>query len=128
MTDLPKYRTSFRPDFMAPGPRVILDQGQAKFDRDDETVDLENDEEDPDESPTEPGLLQYYKSDRILGKLYRAIDEESFLASTQGGPRTSSASRKEQSELDKLWFHVKKESRGVDWIQYRSWARELKEM
>ena len=126
MTDLPKY-SKFRPDFMAPGPRVILDQGQAKFDGDDETVDLENDEEYPDDSPTEPGLLQYYKSDRILGKLYRAIDEESFLASIQGGPRTGSASRKEQSVLDKLWLHVKRESRGVDWIQHSSWAREIKE-
>ena len=110
---------------MAPGPRVILDQGEAKIDKDDETQD---DDEDLDESPAEPGSVQYYRSDKILGKLYRAIDEESFLESIQGDTRTSGAAHKDQSILGKLWLHVQKESRDLDWKSHCQWAREVKEM
>ena len=124
LTDLPKYDSKFKPDFMAPGPRVILDQGHVKVDEDD---DAPNEDEDLDQSPAEPVSVQYYRSDKILGKLYRAIDEESFLASIQVDARTSSAARKGKSILSKLWLHVERQSRSIDWKSHCSWARGIKE-
>ena len=57
----------YRPDFMAPSPSVKVEKGIKR--------------------PEEPEALQaggkqryrYYESDKLLGKLYRAIDEDLFF-------------------------------------------------
>ncbi|PYI11718.1 rna-dependent rna polymerase [Aspergillus sclerotiicarbonarius CBS 121057] len=68
ISDIPRGN-NFRPDFMAPGPlahihsrsEIVLDQYviQAAYDEDDDV---------------EPSR-KYYRSEKILGELYRAIDE-----------------------------------------------------
>ncbi|KAF7593189.1 hypothetical protein BBP40_011819 [Aspergillus hancockii] len=72
ISELPKIGR-YRPDFLAPGPRtrlycksrIGLEQrvSHANYDDDDDEVER-------------PHL--YYKSERILGKLYRAIDERNI--------------------------------------------------
>ncbi|PLB44105.1 RNA-directed RNA polymerase QDE-1 [Aspergillus steynii IBT 23096] len=69
MREIPRMN-NFRPDFLAPGPRVSL-QGKTRMNFE-ELVShpAYNDEDDLDERRL------YYRSEKILGKLYRAVDEK----------------------------------------------------
>ncbi|KAK1145215.1 hypothetical protein N8T08_004367 [Aspergillus melleus] len=68
MKDLPRMN-NYRPDFLAPGPRVSL-KGRTRINFD-ELVSHPafNDDDDMEERRI------YYRSDKILGRLYRAVDE-----------------------------------------------------
>ncbi|KAI9037676.1 RNA-directed RNA polymerase QDE-1 [Aspergillus affinis] len=68
MKDIPRMN-NYRPDFLAPGPRVSL-QGRTRINFD-ELVSHPafNDDDDMEER------RMYYRSDKILGRLYRAVDE-----------------------------------------------------
>lgn len=72
---MPKYDRC-RPDFMSPSPRVVVSQAGS--------LDLEDDDfdEDPafEDIDVEKRAIRYYESQKVLGKLYRAIDEQRFLA------------------------------------------------
>ncbi|KAI0401535.1 RNA dependent RNA polymerase-domain-containing protein [Xylaria palmicola] len=64
-------RTNYRPDFIAPAPPAnIVDKTEIRF----EPLPVEEDgiDEDDESGPRH----KFYKSDKILGKLYRAIDEK----------------------------------------------------
>ena len=56
-----------KPDFLAPGPRVLIAKEKVRL----ETADLDDDEN------ASPQI--WYPSDKILGKLYRSINEDAFL-------------------------------------------------
>jgi len=78
MKRLPKYNR-VRPDFMAPSPRVqVNDSGE-----------IEVEELDPHDDDAFEGIdeerkpLRYYKSNKVLGMLYRNIDEKQFIADMQ---------------------------------------------
>lgn len=59
----------FRPDFLAPGPEAhVLDLSAIELDK----YILEEEEEDSYSSPRH----RYYRSEKILGRLYRAINEQ----------------------------------------------------
>ena len=78
MMDCPRH-IRCRPDFMAPSPRVIVsDQG---------ALDLEEDDNLDDDAfeglDIEPRSIHYYESQKVLGQLYRAIDERRFLTKMQ---------------------------------------------
>lgn len=77
MKKLPKCGRS-RPDFMAPGPQVLVDRSTTRYEED---RDPRDDEEDDDEFGNLP--MRYYESEKILGKLYRKIDERSFIQDIQ---------------------------------------------
>ncbi|KAK5718816.1 hypothetical protein LTR17_015650 [Elasticomyces elasticus] len=70
----------FRPDFMAPSPRVVVsDKG---------FLELEDDDDDEDNPAfegldTERRTMRYYKSEKALGELFRAIDERQFITTMQ---------------------------------------------
>lgn len=67
-----------RPDFMAPSPRVFIEeQGPVQFE---ETNNTDEALEDLDAEVTP---VRYYRSQEALGHLYRAINEEQFLQSMQ---------------------------------------------
>lgn len=74
MADLPRY-DRFRPDFMAPTPRVQLtDIGEIEIQ---EMDDYNDDAFEGIEEEKKP--MRYYKSEKVLGHLYRNIDEKQFL-------------------------------------------------
>lgn len=77
MQGLPKCGRS-RPDFMAPGPQVLVDKSMTRYE---EERDPRDEEEDDDEFGNLP--MRYYESEKILGKLYRKIDERSFIQDIQ---------------------------------------------
>ncbi|KAK3617197.1 hypothetical protein LTR56_025453 [Elasticomyces elasticus] len=74
----------FRPDFMAPSPRVVV--SEKGF------LELEDDDDDED-NPAFEGLdtdrrtMRYYKSEKALGELFRAIDERQFITTMQSRHR-----------------------------------------
>jgi hypothetical protein len=74
MKQLPKY-DRFRPDFMAPSPRVHVNEtGEVEIEELDEINDGAFEGIDEERRP-----LRYYKSQKVLGQLYRNIDEKRFL-------------------------------------------------
>lgn len=76
MKECPKY-DRIRPDFVAPSPRVFVEeQGPLQFEANKPDEILEN-------MDVEVPAMRYYKCHKVLGQLYRAIDEEQFLLRMQ---------------------------------------------
>ncbi|KAI0909356.1 RNA dependent RNA polymerase-domain-containing protein [Ustulina deusta] len=64
-------RTKYRPDFLAPAPPAnIVDKTEIRFEP--PVAPSADEDEDEDTGPKH----RFYKSEKILGKLYRAIDEK----------------------------------------------------
>jgi len=75
MKELPNH-DRVRPDFMAPSPRVqVNDSGQIEIEEldpyDDDTFEGIDEERKP---------LRYYRSEKVFGHLYRNFDEKQFIA------------------------------------------------
>ncbi|KAK8009403.1 hypothetical protein PG991_011954 [Apiospora marii] len=115
----------FRPDFMAPSvPMNIKRRTEISFEQ--EVIGPEGDDEDEEnDSPR----FKYYESDKILGQLYRAIDEkriwhESVRVNTKhvAGPPVWNA-------LISLIESECTETLGgeVDWKQYEAEAIKIRE-
>ncbi|KAK4889907.1 hypothetical protein LTR27_011330 [Elasticomyces elasticus] len=77
-------RRNCRPDFLAPSPRVIFTQ-KGYLDMDDD--ENEDDDENFEGLDTERRPFRYYRSEKALGHLYRAIDECQFLSTMPGQSR-----------------------------------------
>jgi RNA dependent RNA polymerase len=80
MDDRPKFDTSSKPDFMAPGPKVDISKATDVSDLLDREYDRKTEEPldafqalDQTDRP-----VKYYQSENVLGKLYRLIDERIF--------------------------------------------------
>lgn len=72
---LPKH-DRLRPDFMAPSPRMIIsEKGYIALKEEDNNYEPAFEGLDPERCG-----IRYYESQKILGSLYRAIDEHQFLA------------------------------------------------
>ena len=127
MTKCPKYDLK-RPDFMAPSPRVSVAKGLWVLEED-SSLGLGEEDEDP-VSALDPDAkgYRYYESEKVLGKLYRAIDEKNFLAELQGRARELEATdSSNQTLINRLWAYVQSQTRLIQWEHYREWAREIKE-
>lgn len=75
--ECPKY-DRIRPDFMAPSPRVFIDeQGPIQFE------DTNSPDEILEDLDVEVSPMRFYRSHKALGHLYRAIDEDRFLSTMQ---------------------------------------------
>ena len=106
---------------MAPGPRVMVHENLATLQT---NAEFENVDADDDEDSTP--RYQYYRSHKVLGQLYRAIDEEAFLTEIRSaiGPSDSTAS----NVLSTLWTYVKYETSGFVFDHLLETAREIKNM
>ena len=120
---MPKWPRA-RPDFQAPGPRVLVEK----------TVSFEEAEADqpPDESDEVEELASYgppkalyYESDKVLGKLYRDIDEHKFFEDIDSlSQRTELTS---YSLIEAVWSYVKKKTALIQWQHYIEFAKDVKE-
>ena len=125
MKDCPKYDRC-RPDFMAPSPRVLVsEQGYIEFEEED------NEEDEAFEGlDAERRSFRYYESKRILGQLYRAIDERTFLAKMQQNRRSivASAPAASASLLQQLLAYMKRlaSSYGVTYNHHQELASEIR--
>ena len=109
---------------MASGSHVAISQkGEIDFEKQDET--LEDDEE---FQPT-----QYYESNKILGRLYRAIDEEevfkSFfpMVSHHKMDEYGRPIRSDEDIMLKAWNYVKAECDNLRWDHLLDEARKIRE-
>jgi hypothetical protein len=105
---------------MAPGPRVKIAE-DIEFLQNEK--DHTHEEDDDDEPPGGRPPLRYYKSKHVLGELYRAVDEKSFLDGFQRVPRDDSSSL-----LEELWRYVKHETAGFIWDHHIEGAKDIQEM
>lgn len=82
-----------RPDFLAPGPRMIIEKESIL-----EEIERNNDDDDDDDDS-----IRYYESEKILGQLYRAIDEKKFLSELKAEVKRVRGS---VSVLDGVWNYL----------------------
>ncbi|KAF2838607.1 RdRP-domain-containing protein [Patellaria atrata CBS 101060] len=126
LNDIPKAGR-VRPDFMAPGPRVIIeDKGDIDIKFEDPEDGLE--EEDP-VSALDPYRFRYrfYESDKVLGKLYRAIDEGRFFDELhRQGKQFAESLASTMSFMQRLWKYVEKDMMLIQWEHNKDLAREIR--
>jgi hypothetical protein len=121
--EIPKYDHT-KPDFMAPGPRVWIENGKAIV-AEREYPDDENDVVAAlDEETRKP---RYYESHKTLGVLFRDIDERRFLDEMEIFSRQHANDCGAENMMRRLLAYVKKEAMIVQWDHYRPLARELRE-
>ena len=116
-----------KPDFHAHGPRVLinnivnLEAGEHPYD-----VQAQYDVEELDDISQPP--IRYYPSHKVLGKLYRAIDEQKFFEEIQTHPRHLGKSLPAQRNLlHRVWKYVEEKTALIQWQHYENFAREIKE-
>lgn len=119
MTTLPK-RSKCRPDFMAPGPRIRI--------QDRPEIDADEDSEGKDDllSQEDAGYV-YYPSQKALGKLYRAIDESKFLDEIRQDAKNTPTPLPGDTLMKTLWDYVKRYTILVQWNHLRGSAKEIRE-
>lgn len=75
LSQLPRA-PKWRPDFLAPGPSITIHE-KSDIDMEDYNVPPGYDDDDDDDAGPRH---RYYKSDKILGQLYRAVEEQKIWA------------------------------------------------
>ena len=119
---MPKYNP-WRPDFEAPGPHVKIEN------KDGITFDAPDDR-DPDELGDEDddfSHYRYYESDKILGKLYRAIDERKIFEDIKHRASTQNVNSR-STVIDEVWAYVQRTCSLIQWEHHREWAKDIREM
>src|SRR5277367_4037323 len=111
---MPRY-SRCRPDFMAPGPHVTIIKREAIA-----FVEEKLSEESDDDDDVQG--YRYYESDKINGKLYRAIDErEVFKDIQQMGLTETVQGTKSRSDysnthlMDQVWEFVIRRCKSLHW-------------
>ena len=120
---MPKYSNA-KPDFQASGPRVLIEKA-IKI----EDMEQEDDaDENVAESPFEPPRTRYYESTKVLGKLYRAIDEHKFFEEVQRQSTSINGSYTHtRSLIDAVWRYVQEQTALIQWSHYIDFARDVKD-
>jgi hypothetical protein len=120
----PQPPSRARPDFLAPSPRVIIEAGGF--------TSLQDMAENEDEDMTDPiGDLdgsrptRYYQSEKVLGHLYRAIDEHQFLQDMRKIHQAST--EKENTVLPTLWSYIQQNTKVIQWEHHKDLARQIRE-
>ncbi|KAI5277151.1 RNA-directed RNA polymerase [Aureobasidium subglaciale] len=113
-----------KPDFMAPSPRVIVESGGfASFE--DAVENDEDQENDPFGDLDGIRPMRYYRSDKALGHLYRAIDEHQFLKNMQDA--TKLILDHEDNLLSILWTYVHQHTEIIQWSHHLDLARQIRD-
>ncbi|KAI9801541.1 MAG: hypothetical protein M1825_003220 [Sarcosagium campestre] len=116
-----------RPDFMATGPQVTIEKGPrlTSFEEeDDDAPEDDVDALDPDRAP-----YTYYESEKVLGALYREIDEETVMRDIHQQARILTGNRTPAKNVMKeIWIYVKRETSLIQWEHYKEWATEIRDM
>ncbi|KAL1654362.1 hypothetical protein SLS61_002962 [Didymella pomorum] len=123
---IPPGADSVRPDFMAPGRTLVInDLGAAELD------ELEDDDlDDPDSLSVldpEKARIRYYKSHKALGELYRRIDEKKFFTQMRDSFQIVLSAWHGETLLQKLERYIDREAIGLQWDHHKNFATELRE-
>ncbi len=113
---------------MAPGPHVTIIKKEAIAFVEENLLNEEADDDDDVQG------YRYYESDKINGKLYRAIDErEVFKDIQQMGLQEKAAGVKRRSDysstdlMDQVWDFVTRRCKSLHWNRYLEWARDIRD-
>ncbi|KAG0650821.1 RNA-dependent RNA polymerase 1 [Hyphodiscus hymeniophilus] len=117
MTQMPRYNP-WRPDFEAPGPYVTIEKNDGIDFEAPRDVDEIGDDDD-DFTP-----YSYYESDKILGKLYRDIDERKIFEEIKQHAAMNPASS--ATVIHAIWAQVQRATRLIQWEHKKEWARDLR--
>ena len=125
MTEMPRHN-KFRPDFLAPGPHVTVQRNKPlSFDEPPKKPNTDDEEDSPP--------YKYYPSDKILGKLYCAIDECQVFQEVQQGNASQKlypagkSSSCSNSVLESVWNCVNKKCRLITWAHHLDLARAIRD-
>jgi len=119
MSMMPKY-PKYRPDFEAPGPHVHIEKkGNIVFE--DESIPDEVDDDDD-----ELKKYRYYESDKVLGKLYRAIDERKIFQEIQERSKVD-GHMDASGIIQDVWEHVQNKCELIQWDHLKETARDIRD-
>jgi hypothetical protein len=121
MSQMP-FGNKYRPDFEAPGPHVFIEEDGINFDDPPFEDPMEIEDEDDEYS-----TYRYYKSEKILGKLYRAIDEREIFTKIQARVEAEGSARRSRI-IDKVWEYVQKRVVGIQWEYLLDQASDIRDM
>ncbi|RFU28903.1 hypothetical protein B7463_g7411, partial [Scytalidium lignicola] len=114
--------SKWRPDFMAHGPHVnISKKGEVMF-HDPQILDEEEDEDLAGDLPT----FRYYESDKILGKLFRNVDERTIFDQIKKHSLAYETSSGE-TVLGKVWSYVGYQAQGFQWEHHVDEAKSIRD-
>ena len=114
----------FRPNFMAPGRKVKIEEHRISFEG--EQIDLV--EPDDPRRVGEPRPPRYYESKKILGILYRSIDERAFFKDLhERSPILKDDARPSKGILVSLWEYLQTETTELEWKHYVDYAWGMRE-
>ena len=123
ITDLPKYPKA-RPDFQAPGPHVLIEENITIDDDDDSSSPLKDDELD-ERASFDPPRNRYYQSEKVLGRLYRDIDEHAFLKELHAHSKPQNPGG--NSLLEAVWQFVRGKTALIQWRHHLDVADNIRE-
>lgn len=117
----------FRPDFQATGPRVLIEK-DINFEEMEPTATPEEDDEVAEVASYSPPMPRYYPSQKILGKLYREIDEHKFFEELQRQSRPSNMNPNiTRSLAGAVWNYVQEKTTNFQWHHYLQFAHDVKD-
>ena len=111
---MPRF-SQYRPDFMAPGPNTAVEK--------DKPISLTDPEENNDDEEEMPSH-RFYESQKILGKLFRAIDEHQVLAMVQ---QHGKARRRHSPVIKAIWKYVQDVCQNLEWAHHLANARMIRD-
>lgn len=104
----------YRPDFMAPSASTKVEKG---ITRSSESV----------EKLESSGRFRYYESDRVLGRLFRAIDEDLFFSDLEDDTSSIFSHEGTDNVLEEIWQFVQHMMQGYAWKDYEDVAIQLRD-
>jgi hypothetical protein len=116
---MPKMNRA-RPDFEAPGPHIHIEKLKGIISEERVFVDPD-DQNDEDDDFTS---YRYYESEKVLGKLYRAIDERKIFGQIQARATGSVASH--STVIRAAWNIIQNECRLIQWKHWTDWAWDIR--
>jgi hypothetical protein len=125
MLTMPRINKSLKPDFMAPSPHIKIESfdGSLHF-----LAEEEKNPHDPVASlDPDARKTHYYKSPKVLGHLYRRIDEKGFYEALQEHSRDHIRIAGEgPSTMDRLLAYVLRAAQGLQYDHYFELARDIR--
>ncbi|KAF2728426.1 rna-dependent rna polymeras-like protein [Polyplosphaeria fusca] len=128
ISQMPRGFSGVKPDFMSAIPNLVLENSTL-------TISELEDQDDPSTDAIniiDPEIfkMKYYRSNKVLGTLYRRIDERTFLntfKSTIHAARHPIPTPPPPSLLDNLDAYITRETAGWEWQHHRAFAEQLRE-
>ena len=112
----------YRPDFMAESPRIELVQNMIELEE-----DAEPEDEDPYSALNQIKRKKYYESQKVLGVLFRRVDERDFLRNLVPKRGLNLEDKDSSHLLRRAFKYIKIVSRGIQYEHHLNFARNVRQ-